>query len=446
MKSHATGITLILCMMLILLAGCNYPLQETRPIASPTLLPVGTATSESVASASATPSPSPTLSPTPTLTQTPVLGDSLPSGDALQITKLHMLDASNGWGVGQSAADVNDHVLATTDGGATWIDRTPLAAIGAPPSDGLQAEAYFLDGQHAWVTYSGTAPQPLDGEHVIWRTQNGGLSWSPSRPLSRQNLMADFFMPSDLQFLDAQHGWMMAHLGVGMSHDYFAVYATQDGGDVWERVTDPETQPELMACYKSGMDFITETDGWLGGNCPGLMPSLFLYRTTDGGRSWNKVGLPVPDGLKDVSSDSLGDRCGIDSFTKIGSSSTGFVLACPNFNTSSTDAWLYQTPEGSESYSIYPLEPPYNHFDFLPSGEGWRLGTSSSDPKASGEILHTTDRGATWVNVREVAWHGDIDFIDGGVGWVLAQNGDQRALVTTDNGGELWQELQPVVR
>lgn len=42
--------------------------------------------------------------------------------------------------------------------------------------------------------------------------------------------------------------------------------------------------------------FTSPDAGWMTGNCPGLLPELFLYRTMDGGKNWQQWNLPAPEG------------------------------------------------------------------------------------------------------------------------------------------------------
>ena len=41
----------------------------------------------------------------------------------------------------------------------------------------------------------------------------------------------DGFTTSQISFSDANHGWLLSVLGAGMSHTYFALYTTSNGGD-----------------------------------------------------------------------------------------------------------------------------------------------------------------------------------------------------------------------
>lgn len=75
----------------------------------------------------------------------------------LQFTAVRFVDQLNGFAVGEFGT-----VMATTDGGDTWEQRTPV------PNDFYPMGVDFLDVNTGWVG-------GLDG--VIWHTTDGGQSW-----------------------------------------------------------------------------------------------------------------------------------------------------------------------------------------------------------------------------------------------------------------------------
>ncbi len=77
--------------------------------------------------------------------------------DDLQFTTVRFIDETTGFAVGEFGT-----VIATTDGGATWEQRTPI------PNDFYPMAADFADATHGWVG-------GLDG--VIWHTNDGAQTW-----------------------------------------------------------------------------------------------------------------------------------------------------------------------------------------------------------------------------------------------------------------------------
>ncbi len=386
----------------------------------------------------------PATNPAPPATATPFPGQLQP-GQPVRITQLDLRDAANGWGIGQVETDLNDHLLFTNDGGRTWQDRTPPAALLNPPAEGLRATAYFGAEGLAWALFSPQSPQgPLPEKQITWRTADDGLSWQPGGDLPLVNFQAEYFIPDQFGFTDEQHGWLLAHVGAGMSHDYIVAFATNDGGQSWQRIIDMEKNSQLMSCQKTGLAFSTTANGWLAGNCPGLFDHLFLYTTSDGGQGWQLVNLPPPTGQPADLFSSAKALCGVPQLVRITARSTRLSVRCDLQATGRTLAWLYAGPADG-ALEARPLPLPYGALQFLNADEGWLVGAQTNDPAAPGEIYHTLDGGLTWTPIIATAWQGSPEFIDSNNGWVVARANAELALVHTTNGGRLWEVLSPVI-
>jgi photosystem II stability/assembly factor-like uncharacterized protein len=370
----------------------------------------------------------------------------LRSGTPLNIITLHMLDASQGWAVGQIDTDLNDRILFTYDGGQTWQDRTPYAALSAAPPEGLSAMTAFGSAQNAWVTYAALSPQSAQSQAFIWLTQDGGLSWQTSAVLDLAGITQEYYQPGFLGFLlDQQHGWLLAHLGAGMNHDYVAIFTTSDGGQTWQRMVDPQNDPDLMACAKSALVFSTDQIAWLAGNCPGLMPALFLYRSTDGGHSWSLVTPPPPNGQPSDFFSGNQFACGISKWVYTASRDLMFLLRCDNYNQNFTLSWLYSSHDSGLTWEAYSIPVPFGEVSFRTKGEGWLLGAFKNDPAANQELYHSIDSGRSWTPVLPVGWQGQPEFVTSTKGWVAAQSRGDRALVRTTDGAKTWQVINPII-
>lgn len=372
--------------------------------------------------------------------------DSADGSEQLQIGRLALFDDGAGWATGRPGEAATDQVFVTTDGGESWQNVTPEE----PQSDTLQptfdltAAAYFASPQQAWVAFSQPQPAAESEAPQVWLTADGGQSWQPSAALDLEEIPFDYFGPSDLDSLDGQFGWLMAHLGAGMSHDYIAIFTTQDGGESWQRVTDPDNNPDIQACNKSGLLFTSSEEGWLAGNCPGLMQPLFLYRTSDGGATWAQTELPAPEGLEEGN---LGDNCGVPQIAPLSGAGLSLALRCFDFEEESSQAWLYTTEDGGANWQAQPLPEAAGVFTFLDGQEGWYLAADESQLDEDSRLYHTTDGGATWQSLAQIAGQGlaQIQFADASTGWAITGYPPERTLFRTTDGGATWQELQPVV-
>lgn len=390
----------------------------------------------------------PTIPFPPTLALAPTQSpdfESLPPGQKVELSSIYMLDKATGWGIGQIEGRPTDYLLLTSDGGRSWRNRTPRMSHPNPPPQELSATAFFVPGGLAWAIFTDRVPEAYTPSgQIVWRAADYGQTWQPGAELPLQGLPTEHFFPDHLGFLDAQRGWLMAHLGAGMSHDYIAVFLTDDGGQTWRRVLDPERTPTLMACPKTGLTFSDPLNGWLTGDCPGLMPGLFLYSTRDGGETWLPVNLAAPQGQP---ADLFGGEragCGIPGLAYVGADAVLFPVRCILNNGEKASAWLYAA-KPDESFSSHALPQPYGNLQFLNPQEGWFIGAQSSDPAGPGEIYHTVNGGQTWKLVLATGWQGIPHFIDSNTGWVIARAGEKTALVYTANGGVLWEEINPVI-
>lgn len=409
------------------------PTQPALPV--PTSEPTNTSVATGVPEIPAPPPVTETLLAVVTPTPAGPVYPQLQPGQVITITWIHMLDTVSGWAIGGSGQG-SDHVLTTVDSGQTWRDVTPPET--APIDGSLSAIGFFADRDAAWVIYRSQDHMVTPDTPVVWRTQDGGLSWLSSTALNLQDLN-EFYWPSDLVFADSQHGWLLMHVGVGMGHDYVVLFRTNDGGKTWDRLLDPYGDSGIQACQKTGITFPSSQIGWLTGNCDGLMTGAFLFQTTDGGSTWQPVVLPAPADAPHLLSatDSL---CGTHSplFTTL---ETGkLIVHCTDYTQDpvTEHVYLYSTRDGGETWDSNPS--PAGRLSFAAGESGWVLGR---------DLYHTTDGAQTWAKVKTVNWDGQFSFVNELLGWAVARSetdaGTLIALVQTTDGGKNWFEIHPVI-
>jgi photosystem II stability/assembly factor-like uncharacterized protein len=425
---------LILSLIILALAGCVTAGSPGAGTIVPSSLPPTL-----VASPTFTPLP-PTVTPTAlpaTSTATPPPGNPiqhLPSGQEFSVTAIHMVEATTGWAIG-GLVSVGDHVFTTTNGGSTWKDVTPPEAE-AISAERKTATGFFQDARTAWVIFAINRGYPVPTPSVVWHTTDGGTTWQASQPLDLTGL-SETFVPSNLQFVAGQNGWLLVHVGVGMNHDYIVLYRSQDGGVSWTRIQDPNNDPSsIMSCSKTSMLFTDATHGWLTGDCNGVMAGVLLFRSTDAGSTWQEVSLPAPASAPKIFDVDSSVACGAYDPFFFGNDLGHLGVRCGDFSGSQMTYtyYLYSTQDGGSTWTstTYPGESMY----FFSAENGWAL---------SSKIQHTTDGGATWKAVSDVTWSAQVDFISEQIGWGVAHSSDKGALVKTDNGGARWSELVPKV-
>lgn len=411
-------------------AGLSLTLAPTST-PEPASMPTPTSTSEMSVPLPATDTPLPPALPTPA---GPVIAHLQP-GQAITVMMIHMLDATSGWAIGGQGQE-SDHVLITADGAQTWRDVTPPEPD--PAGSNPAALGFFADAATAWVTYSSQGGMTVPATAVVWCTQDGGQNWQSSSPLDLQGLN-ELYLASDLVFVGPQDGWLLVHVGVGMSHDYVVLYRTTDGGQTWARLIDPYGDSGIQGCQKTALVFTSPQTGWLTGDCNGVMAGAFLFQTADGGQTWQPVTLPTPAGAPNLFSDP-GPACGTWSPIFLSPQDGKLIVRCLDYTQDPAviSYYLFTTHDGGSSWAS--TSSPAGSLAFTTDDTGWALGR---------DLFHTADGGQTWMEVKTVNWDGQFSFVSDSLGWAVARAasdaGTLIALVQTSDGGQTWSEVYPAI-
>lgn len=89
----------------------------------------------------------------------------------------------------------------------------------------------------------------------------------------------------------AENGWLVASVGAGVAHADTYVYRTHDGGRTWQETG----RPEEALWYPSCVAFLDDQRAVIG---IGVFARTQIYMTEDGGETWSELELPLPeDGL-----------------------------------------------------------------------------------------------------------------------------------------------------
>jgi photosystem II stability/assembly factor-like uncharacterized protein len=355
--------------------------------------------------------PTPTATPTPTSTLAPPTVAPPPVVASPLIDKLVMIDASNGWAIG------NSYVLRTMDGGATWYNVTPPGAAGSIRSN------FFPNINTGWVLISVSPPGP-PGPGSLYRTTDGGLNW------------VHYDVPFNsgyLQFLDNTHGFVMTILGAAMNKQAVALYQTSDGGATWVRkyINDPTVSGYgnslPLGGHKNGMTFRDITTGWVGGDTP-ADGFVYLYKTTNSGVTWSQQPLALP--------------AGYESAETITTAPTFFglndaILPVRMITSTGTVLFIYVSHNGGTTWtrSSDSLHQG-SHLDFISANNGFAW-----DP--TGLFHFTSNAGGSWSNITPNVNFGDsirdMDFVSTTTGWVLdTDTNGNSALYRTTDGGRTW--------
>ena len=242
---------------------------------------------------------------------------------------MSMVNAESGFAVASVFQGGGSLVFSTNDGGSTWTRIATMPNLGGVniggPLEGSQL--LFTSDLNGWAVPgqsdgSSSAPQTPGG--VIYRTTDGGLSWSavPGLRPGLQYTLPEFFGPQD--------GVTLATERTQGDKDP-AVFATQDGGETWTRYPIPafvgaNFQPGSVATRFAAVGLLS----WR------IDTGSRLYETTNGGKSWISFRpLPTVD---------VGDLEGMEF------SSPSFGMAIEQNPVCFTKAIAHQF-----SYNCYPV-------------------------------------------------------------------------------------------
>ena len=403
-----------------LLGACTTPTME--PTAALTIAPTTAPTIQNTA----------TVQPLPTVEASPVPTESIGNeANTLHIYQLIMTTETTGWALGGRSGE-SSKVLRTGDAAKTWVDMKIPFDGGADPGSVVLA-GFFLDDQTGWVTPYMTALPPI-AEQYVWKSTDSGVTWSKS--LLATDGMMEAFSISHIFFVDELNGWLMAHVGAGMNHDYIVIYHTNDGGLTWEKVVDPTNNNNVVdgdrgiqSCSKNGLIFSDPQNGWLTGSCNGVAAGVLLFQTHDGGKTWSNVNLPDPDKHTGIYQNF--DAVCASQFPNVSVGVVQLEVACKFMNAPLDQpvVLLYQSTDGGTNWE--KKEIPAGNLTYLPESGLLVQGTTTS-------ILRDTQK--KWIDLKDVPEGISTQFISKDIGWILSATGE---IYMTTDGGLIWGIISP---
>ena len=376
-----------------------------------------------------------------------------PAGLKETLTDVSFVDAAHGW-----IGTTDDHVLRTTDGGASWarlkIDVVP------PPSDD-EDDDYGTSG-YVQVDFASALRGWASTGSGLSTTADGGKTWMPLfDTLSRDMVVAQ------IDFVDPTHGWVLAYSEDDGSS---RIIATSNGGFSWRTVSTGDA-------YVGDIDATSASGVWLldGGSSPfvdfgdlyfGLNGSeqIAVLHSTDGGARWRTSSVGSPFFVSAIAAHG-GNVCAVgdgiltssDTGETWRSATSGQEYAFTAATAlSPTDVWavdasgaVLHSADGShwvESSSPSRWASALYGVSFPDSRDGWAVG--ASDGYGAGSvILHTSDAGATWVpQASNLSGElSNVDFVDAQNGWAISDEdfgygatGAPLTVEHTTDGGATW--------
>ncbi len=289
------------------------------------------------------------------------------------------------------------------------------------PFNGKQDDIFFVNPD---IGYYG------NGQGFIYKTINGGLSWTPMLHKVGTYVRALGFVDSNLGFA--------GNIGPGSFPgvtDASPLYQTLDGGMTWNPVSGVTNKQIVGVCSIDVLktQFINaghletrvtlRAAGRVGG--PAMMVT-----SRDLGKTW--------------SAQNLSNLAGMILDVKFVDERVGFICAASHYDIAQSHARILKTNDGGMTWRIvYESNRPYEttwKCSFPTAAVGYAT-VQNYNPDTSIEnrvIAKTIDGGEHWTEVALVKDHTvmefGVGFIDANIGWIGAMDGGWKTM----DGGQSW--------
>ncbi len=285
------------------------------------------------------------------------------SGKTTTLNSTYFYSALQGCAVGVSGV-----ILTTTDGGKTWVSRNSGIGISL-------TSTFFISPSQGWVAGAG-------GNILV--TADSGATWTAQASGTTNNL-------TKIYFINATIGWALGANGT--------ILSTTDGGSTWN------TQVSNTINNLTGICFVNANVGWVVG-------SGYLLTTTNGGQTWNTRSLGYSLSTIYMASATKGWGLG----------NSGSIITTANGGTT----WKVQI-----TGTNYNLTGIY----FTDSTQGHVVGFTGSNITT----MSTVDGGTNWASqvlIGNTAQLNSVNFSDSANGWTVSSTG---SILNSSNGGNTWQ-------
>jgi photosystem II stability/assembly factor-like uncharacterized protein len=333
--------------------------------------------------------------------------------------QMKLLADNTGWAL------TAGHLYWTTNDGRDWKDISPPMAGWE-----LMDDVFFLDTANGWALLR-KGRSGFCCQFGLASTNNGGISWTVAPvevPIWWNPENEVFGGGGSIDFLDGLHGWMDLSFQSSPAFNSGALFSTADGGRTWQRV---KSAPMIAGEIR----FFSLEDGWMLGG-PGLHE---LYATHDGGGTWEKISLPTPPGLARPTVTNYF----LPAFQGAGQGylPVGFFYPAA----ASATLALFRTQDGGRTWEragVAPYPGPVSPGAVIPVTVGGSALLTAVTSHGAMALARITPDGrvetAPASPFRTLPWQ--LSFSDAQHGWAYAGGG----VLSTSDGGETWTDISPI--
>jgi len=318
--------------------------------------------------------------------------------------------------------------IGTSAGGATTASTEASKSTPRPTSTEVSVKAASLQSFIPSTSRTWWAVvQPYSQGAIVARTVDSGRHWHEVWATPTGAITSNDFLNSEVAWIV---GWV--EQGSAYPPPSEPLYRTRDGGKSWQRLVNVPNGCQL--------DFVDQLHGWCTviGAAAGS-ESFALYRTLDGGSTWK---LASSTGLNDTGSTPGDVPFGCDKTISFTSASVGWISSWCNGG----PYYLFTSDDGGSQWQRrrVPLPPGTSTLAY---GSGLDRPVVAGDDVAASVLIGglpgttavatSADGGLTWsthvVPHPHEPW--TVDLIDP-AHWVLS---DGNLLMATDDAGARWQ-------
>ena len=272
---------------------------------------------------------------------------------------LFFINEDFGWAVSGGSG----HILKTTDGGETWVQK-----FTAPRLNG-NGPRYLRSIEFATETlgFAGS----LDGR--LFMFEDGGESWmdiSSRLPRSIPGVCG----------LAAPSAEVIYGCGHWISQESPVIIKSIDAGATWT-VTDMSTYAtQLVELF-----FLNENEGYAGGRGNPTTDGGVILHTTDGGTNWTPILKTMVD---------------LDYIWKIQTPDSVNYFGSVQSEPFTQNVRFAKSTDGAATWSVLPVQnDKWNYMQmigFKDALNGWTGGTADSNEGGETTLYETTDGGGSW--------------------------------------------------
>ncbi|GAC1432692.1 MAG: exo-alpha-sialidase [Terriglobales bacterium] len=297
-------------------------------------------------------------------------------------------------------------LLKSTNGGSTW-SHVGTTTFGGPLTSGLGGA--FIGGIAIQPGSAGTpivlvASQYSSGTNGlrsgIWRSTDGGNTFAPVLPSSASS-----------------NAWATSILFVSNTTAYAAIgnifgdasngiYKSVDAGSTWTAANGSGTTALISGTNAGRIVMIGASSSpstlYASIQSPFSFGLAGMFKSTDGGASWNPINTPLNTGGGGSTADFCGGQCWYDMIVAVSPSNPNLLYAGGSLNYNAGNGGLYMSTNGGTSWSsVNPgnngqgLHPDFHAIAFAPNNKLY-IGND-------GGVWNTTNIGTSsvaWMNLN----------------------------------------------